>query len=251
MRRRFGRRGTGGGRGFGGALGLVVGAVGLGAVIFFLLRRTQGDARESVERVSETVRSTAEEYVGTSRREAEPQEGAEHSTGQEGGAAEGAAEERSRTVRRFADGLEEQRPADQKQGQEEKEAPEGNREETREELRSIVRESVRRSEQSSRSSEEAGSGETAEEEGRTGERAGAGDQVTVVGVLAKMGEAFEETGGGRFMLSSETEGNFDLHGKTDELDEIYQQQIQAEVVGRITDEDAQPMVMEVDEVRSA
>ena len=75
--------------------------------------------------------------------------------------------------------------------------------------------------------------------------------MTVVGVLAKMGEAFEETGGGRFILSSETEGNFDLHGKEDELDEIYQQQIQAKVVGRVTDEDAQPRIMEVDEVRSA
>ncbi|MCA1717584.1 MAG: hypothetical protein LC781_12435 [Actinobacteria bacterium] len=241
MRRRFGRRGTGGdGRGFGGTLGLMVGAVGLGALIFFLLRRTRGDARESVERVSETVRSGAEESAGTAGREA-----AERPAGQEGGAAEGAAEERRRTVRRFANRLEE-RPADREQGQEEKKAPE----DTREELRSIVRESVRRSEGPSRSSGEGGSEETAEEEGRTDERAVAGDQVTVVGVLAKMGEAFEETGGGRFILSSETEGNFDLHGKEDELDEIYQQQIQAEVVGRITDEDAQPRVMEVDEVRS-
>lgn len=250
MRRRFGRRGTGGGRGFGGRLGLMAGAVGLGALIFFLLRRTRGDARESVERVSETVRSGAEEYAGTSRREAESPEAAGHSAGQEGGAAEGAAEGRRRTVRRFADRLEE-RPADQEQGQEEKEAPESTREDTREELRNIVRESVRRSEGSSRSSEEGGSEETAEEEGRAGERAGAGEQLTVVGVLAKMGEAFEETGGGQFILSSETEGNFDLHGKQDELDEIYQQQIQAEVVGRVTDEDAQPRIMEVDEVRSA
>ncbi len=251
MRGRFGRRGTGGGgRGFGGTLGLMVGAVGLGALIFFLLRRTKGDARESVERVSETVRSGAEEYAGASRREAESPEAAGHSAGQEGGADEGAAEGRRRTVRRFADRLEEL-PADQEQGQEEKEAPEGNREDTREELRSIVRESVRRSEGSSRSSEEGGSEETAEEEGRTDERAGADEQVTVVGVLAKMGEAFEETGGGRFILSSETEGTFDLHGREDELDEIYQQQTQAEVVGRITDEDAQPRIMEVDEVRPA
>jgi hypothetical protein len=248
LRRRFGRRGTGGGgRGFGGTLGLMAGAVGLGALIFFLLRRTRGDVRESVERVSETVRNSAEEYAGTSSREAESREVAEHSTDQGGGAAEEAVEGRRRTVRRFVDRLEEERPADQEQGQEEEEAPES----TREELRSIVRESVRRSEGSYRSSEEGGSEETAEEEGRTGERAGAGEQMTVVGVLAKMGEAFEETGGGRFILSSETEGNFDLHGKEDELDEIYQQQIQAEVVGRITDEDAQPGIMEVDEVRSA
>ena len=229
----------------------MVGAVGLGALIFFLLRRNRGDVRESVERVSETVRSGAEEYVGTSTREAEPREVGESSGGQEGATAEGDAEGRRQTVRRFVDSLEEQRPADQEQGQEEQEATESAREDTREELRSIVRESVRRSEGSSRSSEEGGSEETAEEEGRTGERSGAGEQVTVVGVLAKMGEAFEETGGGQFILSSETEGNFDLHGKEDELDEIYQQQIQAEVVGRITDEDAQPRVMEVDEVRSA
>ncbi len=264
---------------------MMVGSVGLGALIFFLLRRTRGDARESVERVSETVRSGAEEYAGTSRREAEPREAGDRPAGQGGVAAEGAAEERRRTVRRFADGLKES-SVDQEQGQEEKEAPEDTREElrsivresvrrseessrssgegsaeeqeekgasedTREELRNIVRESVRRSEGSSWSSEEGGSEETAEEEGRTGERAGAGEQVTVVGVLAKMGEAFEETGGGRFILSTETEGNFDLHGKQDELDEIYQQQIQAEVVGRITDEDAQPRIMEVDEVRSA
>ena len=248
MRRRFGRRGTGGGgRGFGGTLGLMVGAVSLGALIFFLLRRTRGeDLRESVERVSETVQSGAEEYVGTSRREAE-----ERSASQEGATAEGDAEGRRQTVRRFADRLEEQRPADQEQGQAEEEASEGTEDDTREELRSIVRESVRRSEKFSRSSEEGRSEETTEEEGHTGERSSAGEQVTVVGVLAKMGEAFEETGGGRFILSSETEGNFDLHGKEDELDEIYQQQIQAEVVGRITDEDAQPRIMEVDEVRSA
>ena len=221
-------------------LGLMVGALGLGALILFLLRRNQGDVRESVERVSETVQSGVEEYVGTSDREAErPADGG-------GGAAEGDAEERTRTVRNFAERLEE-RPADQEEGRGEEEAPEG----TREELRSIVRESVRRSEESSGSQEERGSEETAEEEGRTGEGAGAGEQVTVVGVLAKMGEAFEETGGGRFILSTETEGNFDLHGREEELDEIYQQQLQAEVVGRVTDEDAQPKIMEVDEVRSA
>jgi hypothetical protein len=231
----------------------MVGVVGLGALIFFLLRRARGDdVRESVERVSETVRSGAEEYVGTSSREADPREAGESPAGQEGATAEGDTEGRRQTVRRFADRLEEQHPADQEQGHEEgEESSEGAREDTREELRSIVRESVRRSEGSSRSPQEGGSEETAEEEGRTGERSGAGEQVTVAGVLAKMGEAFEETGGGRFILSSETEGNFDLHGKEDELDEIYQQQIQAEVVGRVTDEDAQPRVMEVDEVRSA
>ena len=238
MRRRFWPRETGGGgRGFGGTLGLMVGAVGLGALIFFLLRRTRGDdVSESVESLSETVRSGAEGEAG------------ESPTGQEEATAEGQTEARRRTVRRFVDRLEEQRPADQEEGQIE-EASEGPRKGTREELRSIVRESVRRSEGSSRSSRERGSEETAEEEERTGERAG--EQVTVAGVLAKMGEAFEETGGGRFIISSETDGNFDLHGKEDELDEIYQQQIQAEVVGRITDEDVQPRVMEVDEVRSA
>jgi hypothetical protein len=249
LRRRFGRRGTGGGgRGLGGTLGLIVGAVGLGALIFFLLRRTRGDdVRESVERVSETVRSGAEEHVETSSGEE-----SESPAVQEGATTEGDTEGRRQTVRRFADRLEEQRPADQEQGHKEgEESSQGAREDTREELRSIVRESVRRSEESSRGHEEGGSEESAEEqEGRTGERTSAGGQVTAVGVLAKMGEAFEETGGGRFILSTEDEGNFDLHGKEDELDEIYQQQIQAEVVGRITDEDAQPRIMEVDEVRS-
>ena len=78
-----------------------------------------------------------------------------------------------------------------------------------------------------------------------------GEQMTVVGVLAKMGEAFEETGGGQFILSSEDEGNFDLRGKEDELDEVYQQQIRARVVGRIVDEDSQPRKMEVHEVEPA
>ncbi len=77
------------------------------------------------------------------------------------------------------------------------------------------------------------------------------DVLTVVGVLAKMGEAFEETGGGRFILSSEDEGNFDLRGKEDELDEVYQQQIRARVVGRIVDVDSQPRKMEVYEVEPA
>jgi hypothetical protein len=72
--------------------------------------------------------------------------------------------------------------------------------------------------------------------------------MTMVGVLAKMAEAFEETGGGRFILPSEDEGNFDLRSKEDELDEVYQQQVQARVVGRIIDEDSQPRKMEVDEV---
>jgi hypothetical protein len=74
----------------GGTLGLMVGAVGLGALIFFLLRRSRGDdVRESVERVSETVRSGAEEYVGSSSREAEPREAGESPAGQGGATAEG------------------------------------------------------------------------------------------------------------------------------------------------------------------
>src|SRR5919107_5043219 len=90
LRRRFGRRGTddGGGRGFGGTLGLMVGAVGLGALIFFLLRRTRGDdVSESVESLSETVRSGAEGEAG------------ESPTGQEEATAEGQTEARRRTVR--------------------------------------------------------------------------------------------------------------------------------------------------------
>ena len=261
MRRRFGRPGTGhGGIAYGGAAGLVVAAVGIGALIVFLLRRNRGDVREEAERVSETVRSSAEEYVGTSRRESESREAVEAPAGQERGAAEdqqkGAAEEpgeeRRRTVREFANRLEEG-SVDQVEEHSADREDEDTSKDTREELRSIVRESVRRSEESSRNrGEEVGSEETAEGETRhTSEGASTSEQVTVVGLLAKVGEAFEETGGGRFILSSEDEGNFDLHGKEDELDEIYQQQVQAKVVGRVTDEDAQPRIMEVDEVRSA
>ncbi len=89
------------------------------------------------------------------------------------------------------------------------------------------------------------------QEGDAVTRDSTGEQMTVVGVLAKMGEAFEETGGGRFILSSEDEGNFDLRGKEDELDEVYQQQIRARVVGRIVDQDSQPRKLEVDEVEPA
>ncbi len=98
-------------------------------------------------------------------------------------------------------------------------------------------------------------GESVGEAGEGTERAGgeesSGEQVTVVGLLAKMREAFQETGGGQFILSSEEEGNFDLHGKEDELDDVYQQQLQARVVGRIVDGDSQPRKMEVDEVEPA
>ncbi len=94
-------------------------------------------------------------------------------------------------------------------------------------------------------------GTTKAQEGGAVARDSTGEQMMVMGVLAKMGEAFEETGGGRFILSSEDEGNFDLRGKEDELDEVYQQQIRARVVGRIIDEDSQPRKMEVDEVEPA
>ena len=78
-----------------------------------------------------------------------------------------------------------------------------------------------------------------------------GELLTVVGVLAKMGEAFQETGGGPFILSSEDEGNLDLRGKESELDRVYQQQIRARVVGKIVDEDSQPRKMEVHEAEPA
>ncbi len=251
MRRRFRRRGARrSGTGYGGATGLMLGAAGVGALILFLLRRKQGDVREKVERASETVKSSAEEYVETSRGEAGSRETVGASAGQERGAEE-SAEERRRTVSQFTNRLEED-SADTAEEQSADREDEGTPGDTREELRSIVRESVRRSEESSGGREEGGSEEIAGEETRsTTERDSASGQVTAVGLLAKMGEAFEETGGGRFILSSEDEGNFDLHGKKDALDEIYQQQIQAKVTGRITDEDAQPRIMEVDEVEPA
>ncbi len=250
MSRRSGPRRNGrSGRTYGGALGLVIGALGVGVLILFLLRQIRGDARERVERASEAAKSRVEEYAGVSRTETESQEAVERPADQEEThAAEERTEERTRTVREFVHRLEEQPPA----GQEEENASE----ETREELRRVIRESVRRSEGSSRDREEGRSEETAgEEERRTSESGSASgsasEQMTVVGVLAKMGEAFQETGGGQFVLSSEDEGNFDLHGKEDELDDVYQQQTQARVVGRIIDEDSQPRKMEVDEAEPA
>jgi hypothetical protein len=238
---------------------LAIGALGIGALIVFLLQRSRGDVREKVERASETAKSRAEEYVGTSSTEVETQEAVGRSGDKENvavgnrkeSAAEAPTEERKRAVREFVNRLEETHPAGQGEHSADQEENEG--EGIREELRRIVRESVRRSEESSsRQREERRSEETDEEESeRTSEGETAGEQVTVVGLLAKMGESFEETGGGKFVLSTEDKGNFDLHGKEDELDEIYQQQIQAKVVGRITDEDMQPKVMEVDEVETA
>jgi hypothetical protein len=258
VRRGFGQRTRRSGGTYRGTVKLAIGAVGLGALILFLLQRARGDVREKVERASETAKSRAEEYVA-SRTEMESQETVERSgdqkrdavENQEASPAEAPTEERKRVVREFVNRLEEN-PADQEEGSADQEEKEG-AEDIREELRRIVRESVDRSEEASwRYSEEGSSEETEEEESeQTSEGETAGEQVTVVGLLAKMGESFEETGGGKFILSSEEKGNFDLHGKEDELDEIYQQQLQAKVVGRITDEDTQPKVMEVDEVETA
>ena len=259
MRRGFGRRTRRSRGAYRGTAGLAIGALGIGALIVFLLHRARGDVREKVERASETAKSRAEEYVGTSSTEVETQEAVGRSGDKENvavgnrkeSAAEAPTEERKRAVREFVNRLEETHPAGQGEhsaDQEENEGAEG----IREELRRIVRESVRRSEEpSSRQREERSSEEAEEESEPTSEGETAGEQVTVVGLLAKMGESFEETGGGKFVLSTEDKGNFDLHGKEDELDEIYQQQIQAKVVGRITDEDTQPKVMEVDEAETA
>ncbi len=155
----------------------------------------------------------------------------------------GGAEERKRTVREFVRRLEEQST-----DREEKSISE----ETGQESRDVSGGPAFTSEEPSRSREDGGSEAAAgQQTEHPGERDLASGQVAVVGVLAKMGEAFEQTGGGQFILSSEEEGNFDLRGKEGELDEIYQQQIQARVVGKILDEDSQPRKMEVDEVEPA
>jgi hypothetical protein len=231
-KRRSGWSRTGGSRGTrGGAVGLTVSALSAGALILFLLRRTQGDVREEVEEAPEAAEHPVDQEEGAAKDQ------------EEVGAVEEPAEERKRTVREFVRELEEHSASQQEAG-----ASEG----TGGESGGAVRDSARRSEESSRDQEGSRSEETAEEEAsRTGARDSADEQMTVVGVLAKMGEAFEETGGGRFILSSEGEGNFDLRGKEDELDDVYQQQIQARVVGRIVDEESQPRKMEVDEVEPA
>jgi hypothetical protein len=231
-KRRSGWSRTGGSRGTrGGAVGLTVSALSAGALILFLLRRTQGDVREEVEEAPEAAEHPVDQEEGAAKDQ------------EEVGAVEEPAEERKRTVREFVRELEEHSASQQEAG-----ASEG----TGGESGGAVRDSARRSEESSGDQEGSRSEETAEEEAsRTGARDSADEQMTVVGVLAKMGEAFEETGGGRFILSSEGEGNFDLRGKEDELDDVYQQQIQARVVGRIVDEESQPRKMEVDEVEPA
>ncbi len=228
MRRRSGRR----------RIGLAISVLGIGALVVFLLRQSRGTTSEQIEKASETARSKAQEYVGSSEGDAEPQEEAERPADQEKGSVEEPEEEPGGTT---------DEPA---RASEERSEEEGDTEETREELRRIVRESVRRSEKPSANRQGDGVGEEEETE-RAGGGESTGEQVTVVGLLAKMREAFQETGGGQFILSSEEEGNFDLHGKEDELDEVYQQQIQARVVGRIIDEDSQPRKMEVDEVEPA
>ena len=206
-------------------------AASAGALILFLLRRTQGDVREEVEEAPEAAEHPVDQEEGAAKDQ------------EEVGAVEEPAEERKRTVREFVRELEEHSASQVEAG-----ASEG----TGGESGGAVRDSARRSEESSGDQEGSRSEETAEEEAsRTGARDSADEQMTVVGVLAKMGEAFEETGGGRFILSSEGEGNFDLRGKEDELDDVYQQQIQARVVGRIVDEESQPRKMEVDEVEPA
>lgn len=242
---------------YGGAVGLMAGGLGAGALILFLLQRTRGDTREEAEGAPEAAGNGVEEHIGALSTEARSQEVVEHSVGQEKGAVEDQeqgifeepAEEHKRTVQEFARRLEEHSVVGQN---EEEEEEEDTSEETEAEPGGAARGSLDRSKESPRDREGGRVEKTAGEEARrTGERDSAAEEMTVVGVLAKMGEAFEETGGGRFVLASEDEGNFDLRGKEDELDEIYQQQTRARVVGRIVDEDSQPRRMEVDEVEPA
>ena len=228
MRRRSGRR----------RIGLVISVLGIGALVVFLLRQSRGTAGEQIEKASETARSKAQEYMGPSEGDAEPQEEAERPANREKGSTENSEEEPGGTTGEPA------------RASEERSEEEGDTGEIREELQRIVRESVRRSEKHSADRQGDGVREVEETE-RAGGGESSGEQVTVVGLLAKMREAFQETGGGQFILSSEEEGNFDLHGKEDELDNVYQQQIQARVVGRIVDRDSQPRKMEVDEVEPA
>jgi hypothetical protein len=261
VRRRSGRGTRRSGGAYRGVVGLLIGALGVGALILFLLRRTQGDVGENVKRVSETAKSKAEEYAGVSRKEPGSQEAAEHSTNQEKSATESAEDQGKDSTEDQEEGLAKEhreelrgiiresvrRSEESSADQEEKDAAKG----TREELRDIIRESIRRSEKSSSDREESSAEETAEKTGHTSTEKTTSQQMTVVGVLAKMGESFQETGGGQFILSSEDEGNFDLHGKEDELDDVYQQQVEARVIGKITDEDSQPRKMEVDKVEPA
>ena len=222
-----------------GAAGLAVVAL-LGALILFLRRRARDTAydpvEDSVQETPETPPGRIDEvHVRISR--TEPQEAPEYPADQEQntaenqreGVAKDLAQERRRTVSEFARRLEE-RPTGQ------------------EESASIVGDATPASEESSQDSVPEAAKEETE---HSGETEGESGQVTVEGVLAKMGEAYQEVGGTRFILSSEDKGNFDLLGKEDELDDVYQQQVSARVVGKVVEDDSQTKKLEVYEVEPA
>ena len=231
-----------------GAAGLAVVAL-ISALILFLRRRARDTAPEPVEypvqEIPETPESVVEEvYTVTYQAEAQkaPEEPADQAqvsvedqleAVDEAAVGEDTAEERKRTVREFVRRLDEH-PAVRE---------EDDSGETGEESVGVVGDPTPTSEESSQ--------DTPEETGRSDEKEAAGGQATVVGVLAKMGEAYQEVGGTRFILSSEDDGNFDLLGKEDELDGVYQQQVSARVVGKIIEDDSPTRKLEVEEVEPA
>ena len=231
-----------------GAAGLAVVAL-ISALILFLRRRARDTVPEPVEypvqEIPETPESVVEEvYTVTYQAEAQkaPEEPADQAqvpvedqreAVDEAAVDEGAAEKRKRTVREFVRRLDE-RPAVRE---------EDDSGETGEESVGVVGDPTPTSGEFSQ--------DTQQETEHSDEMEAAGGQAAVVGVLAKMGEAYQEVGGTQFILSSEDDGNFDLLGKEDELDAVYQQQVSARVVGKIIEDDSPTRKLEVEEVEPA
>lgn len=273
MSRRSGRRGTrSSGTGYGRTVALVAAilaaASGVGALILLLLRRAREAEPVPVDTTPEPAEVEVEEVVVIPASEPQ-QKPADYSIDQpldgEDSAAEDqeagglgvaeedhAAEDRERTVREFVDRLNEEPPAGQV-AEAEAEAKAESQPST-EEPAGIVEEPTPEGRETIQEAPEEDAAERADAEHADAERADEGladDRMTVVGVLARMGEAYREAGGSRFVLSSEDEGNFDLYGREEDLDEVYERQVSARVTGRILDENSQPRTFEVTEVEPA
>lgn len=278
MSRRSGRRGTrSSGTGYSRTVALVAAILAaasvMGALILLLLRRAREAEPVPVDTTPEPAEVEVEEVVVIPASEPQ-QKPADYSIDQpldgEDSAAEDqeagglgvaeedhAAEDRERTVREFVDRLNEEPPAGQVAEAEAEAKAES--QPSAEESAGIVEEPTPEGRETIQEAPEEDAAERADAEHADAERADveradeglADDRMTVVGVLARMGEAYREAGGSRFVLSSEDEGNFDLYGREEDLDEVYERQVSARVMGRILDEDSQPRTFEVDEVEPA
>ncbi len=205
------RRGGSSGGTYGGAVGLAVGALSAGTLILFLRRRTRRGAREEAEEAHGAARSGGEGYAWASRTEVEPSQAVKHRADQEEGAVK---DKKGVPLKRLL------RNASTPSGS----SSSGSRRLDRSRGRGCLREAGGEQEAVRGDPRVGVKNPLGTERGHIGRsgrggseahgaRDSAGEQMTMVGVLAKMAEAFEETGGGRFVLPSEDEGNFDLRSK--------------------------------------